>query len=80
MATLPGVSMRRVCRVLKFPRAQVRARAASAVAPPRLDEVLAERIQRLVETTSDFWLPPAVGAAALRRGHSRKPQGRCIDC
>ena len=27
MATLSGVSMRRVCRVLKFPRARLRARA-----------------------------------------------------
>jgi hypothetical protein len=41
--------MRRVCRVLKFPRARLRARAVIAAAPPRLDEVLAERIQRLIE-------------------------------
>ena len=49
MATLPGASMRRVCRVLNFPRARVRARAVSAPPPPPLDEVLAERIQRLIE-------------------------------
>ena len=54
MATLPGVSMRRVCRVLNFPRARVRARAISVVAPPRLDEVLAERIQRLIELHPTF--------------------------
>ena len=49
IATWPGVSMRRVCRVLKFSRARLRARAVIAAAPPRLDEVLAERIQRLIE-------------------------------
>ncbi len=54
MATLPGLSMRRVCRVLNFPRARVRARAVSAAAPPRLDQVLAERIQRLIERHPTF--------------------------
>jgi putative transposase len=55
MATLPGSSMRRVCRVLKFPRARLRARGAvCAAAPPRLDEVLAERIQRLIERHPTF--------------------------
>jgi putative transposase len=54
MATLSGVSMRRVCRVLKFPRAQLRARAVCAAAPARLDEVLAERIQRLIERHPSF--------------------------
>jgi hypothetical protein len=41
MATLPGESMRRVCRVLKFSRARLRARAVSAKVAPRLDEGLA---------------------------------------
>jgi putative transposase len=54
MLTLPGVSMRRACRVLKFSRARLRARAVIAAAPPRLDEVLAERIQRLIETHPSF--------------------------
>ena len=46
--------MRRVCRVLKFSRARLRARAVIAAAPPRLDEVLAERIQRLIEAYPTF--------------------------
>src|SRR4029077_18655662 len=54
MATWPGVSMRRVCRVLKFSRARLRARAVIAAPPPRLDEVLAERIQRLIELYPTF--------------------------
>jgi len=54
MATCPGVSMRRVCRVLKFSRARLRARAVIAAPPPRLDEVLAERIQRLIEAHPTF--------------------------
>ena len=54
MATWPGVSMRRACRVLKFSRARLRARAVIAAAPPRLDEVLAERIQRLIELYPTF--------------------------
>ena len=48
MTTLPGVSMRRACQVLNFPRARLRARAVIVKAPQRLDEVLAERIQRLI--------------------------------
>jgi len=54
MATCPGVSMRRVCRVLKFSRARLRVRAVIAAAAPRLDEVLAERIQRLIEAHPTF--------------------------
>jgi putative transposase len=54
MTTLPGVSMRRVCRVLKFSRARLRARAVIAVQPPRFDEVLAGRIQRLIELHPTF--------------------------
>jgi len=46
--------MRRVCRVLKFSRARLRARAIIAAAPPRLDEVAAERIQRLIEAHPAF--------------------------
>jgi len=54
MATWPSVSMRRVCRVLKFSRARLRARSVIPAAPPRLDEVLAERIQRLIELYPTF--------------------------
>jgi putative transposase len=54
IATLPGVSVRRACRVLKFSRARLRARAVIAAVPPRLDEVLAERIQRLIEAYPTF--------------------------
>ena len=46
--------MRKVCRVLHFSRAQLRTRAVSAKVPPRLDEVLAERIQRLIERHPTF--------------------------
>jgi putative transposase len=54
MTTLPGVSMRKVCRVLNFSRARLRARAV--VAPPtwRVNEVLAERIQRLIAVHPTF--------------------------
>ena len=54
MTTLPGVSMRRVCRVLGFPRARLRARAALAAVPPRLDAALAGRIQQLIERHPTF--------------------------
>ena len=54
MATWPGVSMRKVCRVLNFSRARLRARAVAAAAPPRLNEVLAERLQRLIELHPTF--------------------------
>jgi len=54
MATLPGESMRRVCRVLKFSRARLRARAVMAKVAPRLDEVLVERLRRLIERHPTF--------------------------
>src|SRR5258705_13800018 len=54
MATWPGLSLRLVCRFLNFSRARLRARAVIAAAPPRLDEVLAERIQRLIEAHPTF--------------------------
>ena len=54
MATFPGVSTRRVCRVLGFSRARLRARAALAAVPPRLDAALAERIQQLIERHPTF--------------------------
>jgi putative transposase len=54
MTTCPGESMRRVCRVLKFSRARLRARAVSVKVAPRLDEVLAGRIQRLIELHPTF--------------------------
>jgi putative transposase len=54
MTTLPGVSTRGVCRVLGFPRARLRARAALAAVPPRLDEALAGRIQQSIERHPTF--------------------------
>ena len=54
IATLPGVSVRRVCSLLNFSRARLRARAVSAVASRRLDEVLAERMQRLIALHPTF--------------------------
>ena len=54
MRTLPGVSMRRVCRVLGFSRARLRVRAALAAVPPRLDAALAEHIQQLIERHPTF--------------------------
>jgi hypothetical protein len=51
---------RRVCRVLQFSRARLRSRAVIAAAPPWLDEVLAERIKRLIE------LHPTLGYRRLR--------------
>jgi putative transposase len=54
MTTWPGLSMRKVCRLLHFPRARLRARAVLAKVPPRLDEVLAERIQRLIQLHATF--------------------------
>jgi len=54
MRTLPGVSTRRVCRVLDFSRAGLRARAVLAGVPPRLDAALTERIQRLIERHPTF--------------------------
>jgi len=54
MTTLPGESMRRVCRVLKFSRARLRARAGIAKVAARLDEVLAGRIRRLIELHPTF--------------------------
>jgi hypothetical protein len=54
IATLPGVSIRRVSRVLKFSRARLRARAVIAKIAPQLDEVLAGRIQHLIELHPTF--------------------------
>jgi hypothetical protein len=54
MTTWPGLSMRKVCKVLKFPRARLRARAVIAKVPPRLDEVLVERLRRLIELHPTF--------------------------
>ena len=54
MATWPGVSMRKVCRVLNFSRTRQRARAVAAAAPPRLNEVLAARLERLIELHPTF--------------------------
>ena len=54
MATWPGLSMRKVCKVLKFPRARLRARTVIAKVPARCDEVLVERLQRLIERHPTF--------------------------
>ena len=54
MATLPGISLRKVCHLLHFSRARLRARAVSAKVPPRLDEVLVERLRRLIEQHPTF--------------------------
>jgi putative transposase len=54
MATLTGVSMRRVSRVLGFSRARLRARAVLAAVPPRLDAALAVRIQQSIERHPTF--------------------------
>jgi hypothetical protein len=54
MTTWPGFSMRKVCRVLHFSRARLRARAVLAKLPPRLDEVLVERLRRLIERHPTF--------------------------
>jgi hypothetical protein len=54
MATWPGVSMRKVCRVLNFSRIRQRTRAVAAAALPRLNEVLAARLQRLIELRPTF--------------------------
>jgi hypothetical protein len=45
MATLPGISLRKVCHWLHFSRARLRARAVSAKVPPQLDQLLTGRIQ-----------------------------------
>jgi putative transposase len=46
--------MRRVCRILRFSRARLRARAVSVKVPTRLDEVLVERLRRLIERYPTF--------------------------
>ena len=74
MTTLPGVSMRRVCRVLKFSRARLRARAVIAKVPPRLDEVLAERIQRLIELHPTFGYRRLWALLRFGEGHPGKSQ------
>ena len=76
MAALPGVSMRRVCRILSFSRARLRARAVVTAASPIVDKALAERIQRLIGVASDPWLPAAVANAALRRRRPYQSQSR----
>jgi len=54
IAALPGVSVRRVCRVLIFPRSGLRARSVKARPVARLDELLAERIARLIAAYPTF--------------------------
>ena len=54
MTAWPGESMRKVCRVLKFSRARLRARAVIVKVAPRLDEALAGRLRRLIELYPAF--------------------------
>jgi putative transposase len=53
MTTWPGLSMRKVCKVLKCPPSPARARAVITKAPAR-DEVLAELIQCLIAVHPTF--------------------------
>jgi len=67
MVALPGMSIRRGCRILNFSRARLRARAVVTAASPLVDQVLAERIQQLIGVHPTFgyrrlW-------ALLRFGH-----------
>jgi putative transposase len=67
MVALPGISIRRGCRILNFSRARLRARAVVNTASPPVDQVLAERIQQLIGVHPTFgyrrlW-------ALLRFGH-----------
>lgn len=68
MTTLPGESMRRVCRVLKFSRARLRARAVITKVAARLDEVLAGRIRRLIELYSTLGTGAYGHCSALAKG------------
>ena len=75
--TLPGASIRRVCRVLKFSRARLRARAVIAKVAVPLDEVLAGRIRRLIELYPTFgyrrlW-------ALLRFGEGMRVNRKAVD-
>ena len=54
MATLPGISLRKVCHWLHFSRARLRARAVSAKVPPQLDQLLTGRIQCLIAVHPTF--------------------------
>jgi putative transposase len=54
VAALPGVSVRRVCRVLIFLRSGLRARSLKARPVARLDQLLAERIARLIVAHPTF--------------------------
>ena len=50
VSALPGMSTRRVCRMLNFSAPGCgRARAVLAAVPPRLDGALTERIRQLIE-------------------------------
>ena len=76
MATLPGESIRRVCRVLKFSRARLRARAVIAKVAPRLDEVLAGRLQRLIELYPTFGYRRLWALLRFGEGTPSKSKGR----
>jgi putative transposase len=53
-AALPGVSHRRLCRVLNVSRARLRACTDSLASAPWLDEVLAERLRQLISLHPTF--------------------------
>jgi putative transposase len=54
MRTLPGASIRRVRRILSFSRDRPRAHALVTAPSPVVDELLAERIQRLIGLCPTF--------------------------
>ena len=75
MVTLPGGSMRRVCRVRIFPRPAAGARGIGCGATAA--RCGTGRTHSAIDrVTSDLWLSAAVGAAALRRRAASQPQGR----
>jgi putative transposase len=54
MQALPGASIRRVCRVLEFPRARLADRAPATRKRAAVDAVMAERIARLIAAHPTF--------------------------
>jgi hypothetical protein len=68
--------MRRVCRVLGFSRARLRARAALAALPPRLDAAPAGRIQQLIERHPTLGYRRLWALPRFAQGLRVKPRGR----
>ena len=73
MVTLPGVSIRRVCRVLDFSRARLRARAVLAGGATAVRCGTGRAHSAVDRATSDFRLSAAVGTAALPAGVREEP-------